>query len=177
MLLYGEGMTITPEHTDEAGVLDGLPCTSLSVTHLLDAEIRFRETQIFGTPVTTRMVAVVEDGTFTGPRLRGEILPGGGDWLVMGNDRICRLDVRATLLTDDGGYVYLTNTGRVVLADADAGRRYLAGETLRAEHMHTRTAPLFETGAEKYAWLNGTVNIGFVELSRSHITYRIYTVQ
>jgi len=51
------------------------------------------------------------------------------------------------------------DSGRVVLTDPDV-----------------RTAPLFETGATGYAWRGGTVNIGFVELSRSHIDYRIYTV-
>jgi hypothetical protein len=167
-------MTITS--SPEGGVLDGLPRTELTVEHLMDIEIRFRETQVFRTPVTYRLIAVVDGGTFTGPRLRGEVLPGGGDWLVMGEDSICRLDVRASLRTDDGEYLYLTNTGRVVLNGPEAGQRYLAGETLRAEHMHARTAPLFETGGSSYGWLNGTVNVGFVELSRSHISYRVYTV-
>lgn len=151
--------------------------SSLNVEHLMDIELKFRETQIFRTPSAFRLNAVVESGTFTGPKLRGAVLPGGGDWLTMGKDLICRLDVRATLQTEDGEYAYLTATGRVALTSPDAMQRYLSGETLREQDMHARTLPVFETGAERYAWLNPTVNVGFAELSLTHITYRVYTIE
>lgn len=43
--------------------------------------------------------------------------------------------------------------------------------------MYGRTAPLFDTGAEAYAWLNSTVAIGFNEVSLRHVRYRIYEVR
>ncbi|MGW4243423.1 DUF3237 domain-containing protein [Nocardia sp. NPDC004722] len=159
------------------GVLDGPVRTALDAEHLMDIELKFQETQIFRTPAAFRLIAVVATGTFSGPRLRGEILPGGGDWLTMGKDLICRLDVRATLRTDDGEYLYLTSTGRVALTDPAAMQRYLNGETLRAPDIHARTLPVFETGAERYAWLNRTVNVGIAEMSRGHIAYRVYTIE
>lgn len=163
-------------HIDATPVQEGPAVASVSVEHLMDITIQFQPMQILRTPVTTRLIAVVADGTFEGPRLRGKVLPGGGDWLVLGEDNIARLDVRATFQTDDGEYLYLTNTGRVALRGQEAVARYLAGETLYAENMRARTVPLFETGAKKYAWLNETVNIGLVDLSLNHIAYRVYSI-
>ncbi|MEC3917496.1 DUF3237 domain-containing protein [Nocardia sp. CDC160] len=162
---------------DGPGVLEGPVRSTLDVEHLMDIELKFQETQIFRTPAAFRLIAVAGTGTFEGPRLRGTIQPGGGDWLTMGKDLICRLDVRATLHTDDAEYIYLTSGGRVALTDSAAMQRYLAGETLRAADMHARTLPVFETGADRYAWLNRTVNVGFAELSLTHITYRVYTIE
>ncbi|MVU82760.1 DUF3237 family protein [Nocardia sp. ET3-3] len=160
-----------------SGVLEGPVRSTLGVEHLMDINLKFQETQIFRTPAAFRLIAVAAQGTFSGPRLRGAIRPGGGDWLTMGKDLICRLDVRATLRTDDGEYLYLTATGRVALTDPAAMQRYMAGETLRGEDIRARTLPVFETGAEQYSWLNGTVNVGFAELSRTHIAYRVYTIE
>ena len=53
-------------------------------------------------PYGTRNIFEVTGGTFEGSRLRGTILPGGGDWLLIDAEGIGRLDVRATLETDDG---------------------------------------------------------------------------
>ena len=148
---------------------------SLEIAHLFDVHIDFAPMQILRTPVATRLIAVVATGTFTGPRASGAVLPGGGDWLVLGTDNVARLDIRATFQTDDGAYLFLTNTGRVTLHD-DARDRWLAGETLTSEHIDAWTAPLFETGDERYAWINSTVNVGLVELSIHHIDYRMYTL-
>ena len=86
--------------------------------HLLDIRISFDPVQIFETPVGTRFTYVVKEGRCEGPKIAGDILPGGGDWILLGTDQVARLDVRATLRTDDGAHVHLTNTGR----DADESR-------------------------------------------------------
>ena len=54
------------------------------------------------TPRGTRRIIYVKGGTFQGPRLKGEVLPGGGDWLLVRPDGTSELDVRSTLRTDDG---------------------------------------------------------------------------
>ncbi|WP_460724514.1 DUF3237 family protein [Nocardia heshunensis] len=66
---------------------------------------------------------------------------------------------------------------RATRTDPAALQRYLDGETLRGPDIHARTLPVFETGAERYAWLNRTVNVGFAEMSRTHIAYRVYTIE
>ena len=46
-------------------------------------------------------------GSFEGPRLRGEVLPDGGDWLLTRRDGVLEQDVRTTLRTDDGAFIYV----------------------------------------------------------------------
>jgi Protein of unknown function (DUF3237) len=90
------------------------------------------------TPDGTRMIFHVTGGKFEGPRLRGTVLPSGGDWLVQRPDGLGALDVRGLIKTDDGELIYVTYNGRTNLA---------AGSI--------RTAPLFCTSMKgKYAWLN-----------------------
>ncbi|TMR91671.1 DUF3237 domain-containing protein [Nonomuraea basaltis] len=150
--------------------------TAVTVEHLCDFAITFQTMQTFSTPLGTRMIAVVDHGTVEGPRLRGEFLPGGGDWIIVGSDRVARLDVRATLRTHDDELVFVTVTGRASLSDEAIGRLW-AGETIGWDEMHARSAPLFESGADRYAWLNSTVAIAVNELSLNHVHYRVYSIQ
>src|SRR5262249_3598600 len=52
-----------------------------------------------------RRIFIVNGGHFVGPRLRGIVLPGGGDWTLIGPDGLARLDVRITLRTDDDALI------------------------------------------------------------------------
>src|SRR5262249_23311553 len=46
-----------------------------------------------------------------GPRLRGKVLPGGGDWTLLRGDGVLELDLRLTLETDDGALIHMTSFG------------------------------------------------------------------
>ena len=58
-------------------------------------------------PFGVRQIYDVTGGTFEGDRLRGKLLPSGGDWLLVDAGGVGRLDVRATLETDDGALIYV----------------------------------------------------------------------
>lgn len=159
------------ELTDPAAV------ETVAVDHLFDLAIDFEPMQVFPTPLGTRMVAVVRRGTAAGPQLDGRVLAGGGDWLVIGSDGVARLDVRATVRAADDSMIYLTNSGRVLMAD-EARDRFLWGGTITSGDMYARTAPLFETGSRAHAWLNHTVAIGnVVELALDRIRYQVFAVR
>ena len=100
---------------------------------------------IKGGPMGTRIVAEVADVTFEGDRLNATLAsPAAADWLTMGPDRTYgTLDVRVTLKTDDGEIVHLEYSGRIDLTTGTAV-----------------SAPLFQTGAEQYDWLNRIQAIG-----------------
>ncbi len=49
-----------------------------------------------------RVIVYVKGGTVRGPKIYGEVLPGGGDWLTIRPDGVVILDVRALMRTDDG---------------------------------------------------------------------------
>ena len=61
--------------------------------------------------VGTRGLAVGSGGSFEGPRLKGTIWAGGGDWWLRGPDGVTRLDVRATFETGDGALIYVQYYG------------------------------------------------------------------
>jgi hypothetical protein len=157
-------------------VIDIHRAPTIEVEHLTDLSVDFEPVQIFSTPMGTRLNYVVKRGVVEGPLLRGEVLPGGGDWIVAGSDRVARLDIRATIKTHDDQLVYCTFTGRGHLGDAALDRFY-SGELIAWDELYARSAPLFDTGAEAYSWLNRSLGIAVSQLSLSHADHRIFLVR
>jgi hypothetical protein len=109
--------------------------------------------KIGAVPHGTRVTAPIKDGTFEGPRLRGKVLSGGGDWTLLRGDGVLELDLRVTLETDDGALIYMTSFG------LRHGPPEVIAALTRGEHVdpatyYFRTIPRFETGHPKYAFLN-----------------------
>jgi hypothetical protein len=84
--------------------------------------------------------------------------------------------VRATLRTDDGELVSMTNTGVIDLR-GEGLTRYAAGEDVPWDQAYIRSAPQFETGSERYAWLNSVVVVAINELGPRHVKYRMFAVR
>ena len=85
------------------------------------------------------------------------------DWGTISQDgSLMALDVRFTLKTDDGEYIYVEY----------AGRGDLTNGTLAA-------APTFQTGSEKYSWINRVQGVmsGQVNLETGKLVYRLYEVK
>lgn len=166
---------MNPATATEPPLLERAPLEELPVEHLFDMDVELEPAQAIPTPVGARMTFIAKGGTIEGPRLKGELLPGGGDWLMIGTDLIGRVDVRATIRTDDGALIHYETRG-VIEVPADGMERLAAGERLPFEETYVRTTPKFETADERYSWLNGIVAIGHNELVANRINYRIYRV-
>lgn len=127
-----------------------------------------------------RVVNVPAGGWVDGPRIKGKLLSPSGDWLRTMPSGVSRLDVRATIQTDDGQLVFVSYNG-VVKWEKEALDRFVKGETIKADECYFITAPTFETKSEKYGWLNAVQAVGkMVELKRgegSHITYDIFAMK
>src|SRR4029077_9370771 len=79
---------------------------------LMTVNIAAAPRQELGTvPHGIRSIVPVTGGDFEGPRLRGKVLPGGDDWLLLRPDGVLELDLRITLETDDGALIYMTFQG------------------------------------------------------------------
>lgn len=115
------------------------------------------------TPQGNRRIYYVTGGTFEGPKLKGEVLPGGGDWALVRPDGAVQLDVRATLRTGDGELIYTTYRG-IIRGAPDSPDFYF------------RTAPMYETASEKYGWLNQIVAVGVGKLTPKGVSYSVYQV-
>jgi hypothetical protein len=159
-----------------ATATDQLPLvTALPVEHLFDMHVDLQPAQPISTPVGSRLTFITTGGVIEGPKLQGELLPGGGDWLLVGSDGTGRVDVRATLRTHDGALIHYESRG-IIKIPADGMQRLAEGEVLPFDETYVRTTPRFETADERYAWLSEVVAVGYNILSPNHIDYRIYRV-
>lgn len=130
--------------------------------------------QAIGTgPFGTRSIHEVTGGSFEGPQLKGEILTCGGDWLLTDQSGTGRLDVRATFRTDDGALIYMHYTGVIKLDEAAARAVAEGGSTEYGDNFFV-TQPRFETGDERYAWLNEVVAVAEGRIRPSAVEYRVY---
>jgi len=119
-------------------------------------------------PQGTRAIIGVTGGTFEGPRLRGTVVPPGGEWATVRPDGAVKADVRLTLQTDDGALILMSYSG-IGVPGADG-------------NPDIRTAPLFETGDPRYAWLNNIQAIGSGTTSGgaagfTSVSYNIYALK
>src|SRR5215470_7643370 len=97
-------------------------------------------------PHGTRVVAPIASGTFEGPRLRGKVLPGGGDWTLLRSDGVLELDLRLTLETDDGATIYMASSG-LRHGPPEVLAALARGESVDPSRYYFRAAPRFETSA------------------------------
>lgn len=162
--------TMITNYADQLPLVDALP-----VEHLFDMHVDLEPAQPIPTPVGARMTFIVKRGVIDGPKLQGEILPGGGDWLLVGSDGVGRADIRATFRTHDGALIHYESRG-IITVPTDGLARLAAGEVLPFDETYVRTTPKFETADERYAWLSEIVAVGYNILSPNHIDYRIYKV-
>jgi hypothetical protein len=131
--------------------------------------------EIGATPHGLRMIAPVVGGTVKGPKLNGEVLAFGADWILMRPDGVGELDVRVTLRTDDGELIYTLYRGILKLSPEQLVR-VQSGEEVDPSEYYFRTTPVFETGSEKYSWLNEIICVGVGKIEPKRVRYRIYQI-
>jgi len=95
-----------------------------------------------------------------GPKIKGTMVSPGGDWLRPMPSGVLRLDVRASIRTDDGADIYVSYNG-IIQHSKESAERLMKGEVLTDKDVpYFVTAPTFQTSSEKYAWLNGVQAVG-----------------
>lgn len=123
-----------------------------------------------------RMIAALTGGDITGDRLRGRVMPGGGDWATIDENDTLRLDARVTFETHDGAQIFVSYRG-ILRPMAAAHRHAIKGgpqnDAERAE-VYFRTTPLFETGDERYLWLNDIVTVALGASIGGAVSYDVF---
>ena len=133
-------------------------------------------------PWRSRRVSYIASGRFTGERLNGVVLPGGGDWSESGagadGEALTLVDVRSIWRTDDGARLYVTYGGRLVIPPAAlaAFRDPATVETLAPDAYYFRILMTFETADQRYGWLNGLVAVGQGRRTATGVRYRIFAI-
>lgn len=129
-----------------------------------------------GGPYGTRLFVEVTGGDVEGKRLRGKVLTGGGDWLLVGPDGWARLDVRAQMLTHDGVGIYVSYFGLLEMNER-ARQALAAGSATDYGDHYFRTNPRFEVGDPRYAWLQQSFFVAEGHLLPGRIVeYKVHRV-
>ncbi|MFJ2259146.1 DUF3237 domain-containing protein [Streptomyces sp. NPDC087844] len=116
----------------------------------------------------------ITGGSVDGPRLRGTVLAGGGDW---SNTRgsVCELEARYLIRADDGAVIDITNRG-YYHEGADSPEQRDGPLRTAEAGTYFRTSPVFRTDAPAHRWLAATVFVGLAREEDGHIVIRCYAV-
>lgn len=156
------------------GLFESSAGDTLPVEHVCDMSVDLRDPVPIETHTGLRMTYIADHSKVTG-QITGEILEGGSDYVVVGSDGVSRLDIRQTIITDDGVPIHFEGRG-VVRLPTDGRERLARGEVVPFPESYIRLTPRFETSDKRYSWLNGQVFVALGELSAGHIDWRIYRV-
>lgn len=102
------------------------------------------------TPFGHRQYIPITGGTFEGPTIKGEVLPGGWDWQLRRSDGCLDIEADYFLKTDDGVVINIYNSGVV------------CGPDENGVVPPRVTIPVFEAPIGKYEWLNKRAFVGTI---------------
>ncbi len=120
-----------------------------------------------------RRIVPITGGEFTGPQIRGAVLPGGADWQVLRHDSVAELEARYTLRTDDGALIYVRNHA-LRHGPSEIIAALAAGQPVNPASYYFRGATFFETSAAHYAWLTKTIIVCSGERESGVVRLRFY---
>lgn len=149
----------------------------LEFDHLFDMAVDVGRMHVVGETFNGhRVIADVSGGTVTGPKLNGKVLPGAaGDWVVVRKGGLLALDVRLTIESDDGALILMTYHG-YRHGPREVMKRLDKGEAVDPSEYYFRTAPGFETGDERYYWMNNIVAVGVGDRHDKGPLYHVHQV-
>jgi hypothetical protein len=148
---------------------------------IADFEVEGGVFSLGASPFGERRVGYITGGAFYGPRLKGKILPGGGNWSTAGRisaEAACgTFDARSIWRTDDGADIYVSYAGRSVIPDAVTAKfRDPNADPVDRALYYLRIAPVFETSAPAYAWLNGVLAVSGGERMPWGVRHRMFAI-
>ena len=116
-------------------------------------------TKIGDTALGKRRFIGITGGSFKGPRIEGEVIPGGADWQTVRADGVTVIEAIYALRTTDGAVIAVRNLGLV--APTQDGGRYV------------RTNPTFDAPQGPHDWLNKSIFVGTIGVADSGKAVRI----
>ncbi|KAH7357400.1 hypothetical protein BKA66DRAFT_445776 [Pyrenochaeta sp. MPI-SDFR-AT-0127] len=107
----------------------------------------------------------ITGGQVEGPKLKGKILSGGGDWNAARSDGVVHILAKYTIQAEDGILINVTNEGfgrasqemmNAVFED-DPSK---ASMGTQSQGWYTKTFPRFELAPGTHDWLNNSCFVG-----------------
>lgn len=130
------------------------PYVNFKTEHMWDAKVTVSDMIMVGeSKHGTRRIIPITGGTFEGPKIKGEVLPGGEDWQLVRPDGDTELYARYLLKTDDGVIIQVIN--RVLMHFSRDGE---------TPGLYRRSVIDLEAPTDsKYDYLNHSVFIGTIQ--------------
>lgn len=120
-----------------------------------------------------RRIVPITGGTFHGPIISGEVVPGGYDWQVGRSDGVTEVEARYVLRTHDGSLITIVNQG-LRHGPPDVMRRIARGEAVHPGAYYFRSVPVFETADPRYQWLTQSVFIATGNRQPGEVIIQVY---
>ncbi len=127
------------------------------------------------TPRGRRHIVSIKGGRFEGPTLRGDVLPGGGDWMLVRPNGVAEVDIRATGRTDEGDLIYAQYRG-LFRATPEVMQRIGRREWVDPSEYYFRVTATYETASEKHGRLNQVLAVGVGTFTDYGIKLALYDV-
>ncbi len=152
-----------------------LPQPRLQHVYRLDAELE-PPVDLGLTPLGQRRVIAYAGGRAEGDGFEGTLLPGSSaDWQIVRPDGSAVADIRYTLQTADGAYLYVQAAG-IRHGAPDVLERLAQGEDVAPAEYTFRTTVRVETSNASLAWMNNSVFIAVGGRRTSGVAYDVYRV-
>ncbi|KAL0484345.1 hypothetical protein AKO1_005000 [Acrasis kona] len=148
------------------------------LTFVLHLECDLEPVKEVGTgPYGKRLFAGFLGGRFEGPKLRGEILPHGGDWLLVNNETsVAHLDTRYNLRTHDGALIYIQTRGTRTGPKETLDELY-NNPNIDPNQYCMRLNCFLETGDERYKWVNNHVFVATCARRADMVIYDMFCLE
>jgi hypothetical protein len=108
---------------------------------------------------TQRLIPIL-GGSFKGPDIEGEVLPGCADWNLLRNDGATQVEAAYFMRTHDGVTFKITNTGVNPATPVPGRPRF--------------THPVFDVPIGPYDWLNKHTFVGTLIPGQGFVTIGVY---
>lgn len=167
-----------PEHLSQHTLADATGLNAFNLEYLGNTYMHVHsQPVVVGTTPDGFMVEwTVREGHISGPRLNAKLSHFAGDWMLIREDGVGVMDVRAILECADGAVIVTTYSG--VCEFGEQGYTNLL-KGIWPSHATARCAPRYVTTHPNYTWLNGfqCVGIGMVDMAQKLYTYDVYMVR
>ena len=92
-------------------------------------------------------------------------------------DGSLHLDVRATIKTDDGEFIFVEYNG-VIAGTEEVMDRFNKGDVLTSKDEYFISTPRFTTASKKYDWLNKVQAVAkMVTVQQKHLKYDLFILR
>ena len=151
--------------------------STLSNEFLLEARVDIAPPVDAGlTPGGLRRIVPITGGSFEGPKLRGQVVPGGEDRQLFRSDGVLEVEASYALRTDDGAVIVVNNRG-YWHGSPEVGSRIMQGEDVDPSLYYFRTCARLEAPVGgPYAWLNRTIVVGSVAPKVRFVVVRFFAL-